>query len=63
MEKLIETKTVTINKLMQLVPAGTPDPSPYLYNSTMYAMSGIMALACLSHYLVRPVDPKWHEKE
>ena len=34
--QLIEAKTVTINRLMELVPAGTPDPTPFVYDRTMY---------------------------
>ena len=36
---LVERKTVTIAKLLELAPAGTPDPSCTLYNSTMYLMA------------------------
>lgn len=46
---------------MELVPAGTPDPSPFVYDSTMYAMAGLTALAAIAHYSVRPVPAKYFE--
>ena len=39
---LIKTKTLTISKLMDIMPAGTMDPSPFIYDTTMYAMAGLM---------------------
>lgn len=35
---LIASKTLTISKLMALAPPGTVDPTPYLYDTTMYTM-------------------------
>ncbi|CAM6000693.1 unnamed protein product [Sphagnum balticum] len=35
---LIATKTLTINKLLVLAPPGTLDPTPHLYDSTMYTL-------------------------
>ena len=55
---LIEQQTVTISKLMDLVPAGTPDPSASLYNSTMYLMAVLLAVALVSNALMRPVHNK-----
>lgn len=61
-QALIDAKTITINKLMDVVPLGTQDPTPYLYNTTMYTMASFMAIAALSNYLVKSVDPKHFEK-
>lgn len=52
---LLATKTLTISKLMVLAPPGTLDPSPHLYDTTMYTLSGMMAVAFVAHSLVRPV--------
>ena len=41
LDQLIETKSVTINKLMAIVPPGTVDPSSFLYNDTMYFSAGL----------------------
>lgn len=52
---LLATKTLSISKLMLLMPPGTPDPTPHIYDTTMYALSGLMAVAFLSHAMVRPL--------
>jgi MFS family permease len=65
-EKLAELQaanTVTISKLMELAPPGTPDPSSTLYNGTMYVMAGLLIIALVANALVRPVDPKHHMRE
>jgi MFS family permease len=61
-DELVATKTVTISKLMDLVPATVPDPTPFMYNTSFYAMAGLMAVAAAAHLAVRPVDPKFYEK-
>lgn len=60
LERLVAAKTVTIAKLMELAPAGTVDPTPSLYNTTMYLMAGLLFIALLSNAMMRPVDPKHH---
>ena len=60
LQQLIEQKTVTISNLMQIVPEGTLDPSATLYNTTMYAMAGLLAIAFVANLLIRPVDKKHH---
>ena len=60
LERLVAAKTVTIAKLMELAPAGTVDPTPSLYNTTMYLMAGLLFVALISNALMRPVDPKHH---
>eukprot|EP00050_Salpingoeca_kvevrii_P006622 m.290554 g.290554 ORF g.290554 m.290554 type:complete len:686 (+) comp12317_c0_seq1:1432-3489(+) len=54
-QELVEAKSVTISRLMPLMPEGVPDPTPYLYNSTMLALSGVMAAATIAHHFVRPL--------
>jgi nitrate/nitrite transporter NarK len=54
---LIEKKTVTLSRLMELAPQGTTDPSTTLYNSTMLVMAGLLGIALVANALVRPVDP------
>ena len=58
LQQLIEQKTVTISNLMQIVPEGTLDPSATLYNTTMYAMAGLLIVAFFSNLLMRPVNSK-----
>tara|TARA_B100001013_G_scaffold311501_1_gene216727 strand:+ start:176 stop:1933 length:1758 start_codon:yes stop_codon:yes gene_type:complete len=59
---LIESKTVTIGKLMEIAPSGTIDPTPSIYNTTMYAMAALLVIAFFSNWLVKPVDSKHHVK-
>ena len=55
---LVDAKTVTIAKLMEIAPPGTPDPTSSLYNSTMVLMAVLLAIALLANALMRPVSPK-----
>jgi MFS family permease len=60
LSQLTQAKTVTIPKLLELAPPGTPDPSATLYNSTMYLMAALLAVGFIANALVRPVDAKHH---
>lgn len=60
LQTLIETKTVTIARLMEIVPAGTVDPTSSLYNSTMYAMAGLLVVAFFANWGIKHVDDKHH---
>ena len=60
---LVKQKTVTISNLMQYMPEGTINPSTTLYNTTMYAMAALLAIAFVSNLLIGPVDKKHHMKE
>jgi len=60
-DQLIQAKTLTINKIMEILP-GVSDPSPFIYDSTMYTMASFMAMAAVGNALVRPVNPKFFEK-
>ena len=59
---LIEAKTLTITKLMTIMPPGTLDPSPFIYNNTMYTMAGLVGIGAALHFMVKPVDKKYFEK-
>lgn len=66
-DQLIENNTLTIQKLMNSVEkiqnemgidlGNIVDPTPYLYDSTMYAMSGVMATCALANYAARKCKP------
>ncbi len=62
LEQLTAAKTVTIAKLMEIAPAGTPDPTPHLYNQTMYLMAFLLFIALVANGLMRPVDSKHYMK-
>jgi hypothetical protein len=54
--ELIAAKTLTINKLLALCPPGTIDPTPHLYDTTMYTLGSMMIVASACNYLVRPTN-------
>ena len=56
MRSLIEAKTITIERVVELAPMGTVDPTPFLYDSTCYAAAGLMGVAALSNLAIRPLD-------
>jgi MFS family permease len=60
LDTLTAAKTVTLSKLMEIVPPGTANPSATLYNSTMFVMAGLLAVALLANALIRPVDTSHH---
>jgi MFS family permease len=62
LDLLIANKTVTVAKLLELAPSGTVDPTGHAYNSTMYLMATLLAIALVANTLVRPVNPKHHLK-
>ena len=62
-QTLIEAKTLTISKLMTIMPQGTLDPSPFIYNNTMYAMASLVGIGAMLHFMVKPVDQKFFEKD
>jgi len=60
LDALVQAQTVTIAKLMEGVPPGTPDPTPGLYNQTMYLMAALLFIALIANALMRPVDARHH---
>jgi len=60
LDLLIEKKTVTLAKLLEIAPPGTIDPTPGLYNSTMYLMAFLLFLALISNALMKPVHSSHH---
>ncbi|MEM1343668.1 MAG: OFA family MFS transporter [Pseudomonadota bacterium] len=60
LDQLVAANTVTIARLMEIVPAGTIDPTSSLYNTTMYAMAALLVIAFFANLLVRPVSERHH---
>ena len=52
---LVQNKVVTINRLMELAPAGTPDPTPFLYNNSLVALAGLQLGAMATNWAMRPL--------
>jgi hypothetical protein len=44
-EALLAAKTLTLPLLLQIAPAGTADPSPWLYDGVLYALAATSATA------------------
>jgi len=63
LDLLVSENTVTIANLMEIAPPGTSDPSSGLYNTTMYLMAGLLAIALVANMNVRPVGSKFHMQE
>lgn len=59
-QDLIDNKCVTISKLMDIAPIGTQDPTPFLYDSTMMTMSGLLAIGLITNLSMKPVSDKYH---
>ena len=60
LDTLVAQQTVTIAKLMEIAPPGTVNPTPSLYNLTMYLMAALLAIALVANALIKPVDAKHH---
>ena len=63
LETLVQSKTVTLSKLLEIAPAGTIDPTSTVYNSTMLVMAGLLSVALVANLLVRAVHPKHYLPE
>lgn len=62
LDTLIEAKTVTVAKLMEIAPAGVIDPTPFLYDTSFYTIAAAISVGAVAHAMIKPVDPKWYEK-
>lgn len=60
LQTLVTSKTVTLSRLMEIAPAGTVDPTPSIYNTTMYAMAILLVIAFFANMAIRKVSEKHH---
>jgi hypothetical protein len=60
LQALVSAKTVSISQLMDIAPAGTIDPTPTLYNSTMYTMAALLLIAFFANLTLKKVNSKHH---
>ena len=60
LDLLIDEKSVTLAKLLEIAPPGTLDPTPGLYDSTMYGMALLLFVALVANALMKPVHPSHH---
>eukprot|EP00392_Amoebophrya_sp_AT5.2_P013886 g14018.t1 len=63
LDTLIQAKTVTIKRLLEIAPEGAVDPTPFLYDTTFYSISGILALAAISNACVKRVGSRGMDGE
>ena len=54
LESLKAANTATIPRLLEIAPAGTPDPTPYLYDVTYQYVTGLLCLAACANLAMRP---------
>lgn len=48
---------------MELLPAGTVDPTAFVYNTSLYAAAGALCVGALATLAVRPIAPKYFMDE
>lgn len=60
LDELVAAKTVSVQKLMEIAPGGTVDPTPGLYDTTMYTMAGLLVIGFFANIMVKPVHEKHH---
>ena len=56
LQSLVDQKLVTIPRLLELLPSGTQDPTPLLYNTTCYGIGALLAVAWISNSMIQRVD-------
>ena len=63
LDALVAAQTVTIASLMDIVPAGTVDPTPGLYNNTMYLMAALLLVGLIANATMKPVESRHYLPE
>jgi len=63
LDALEAAQTVTIASLMEIAPAGTVDPTPGLYNNTMYLMAALLLIGLVANALMKPVAASHYLKD
>eukprot|EP00536_Pseudo-nitzschia_multiseries_P002182 jgi/Psemu1/5050/gm1.5050_g len=50
----IDAKTVSIGRLLEVMPEGAEDPTPFIYDTTCYAAAGLTRVAWLANQAIWP---------
>jgi len=58
LETLMATKAVTLKRLVELLPAGVQDPTPFLYNESLYTSAALLAVGFSANRMISRVDRK-----
>ncbi len=53
---------IPVSEMMDIAPVGVADPTPNLYNITMFVMAGLLAIAFFANFMIRPVAARHHLK-
>ena len=56
---LINANAIKISDLLQICPANTMDPTPYLYDPAFQLMGGVLIIGGLSNFAIKSVDKKY----
>lgn len=59
----VMAKTDNTSRLMGITPDCTLDPTPSLYNTTMYCMAALLGVAVLANLLMTPAREHRHHDE
>jgi hypothetical protein len=54
LDLLIKSKTVTINRLLELAPMAT-DPTPFLYDNMLLIMACLQGMSFIAVRLIKPL--------
>ena len=61
LDQLIAQKTVTVARMMELVPVGTVDPSPFVFDNTLMVCAGLQGCALLMNSALRPMPESTYD--
>jgi hypothetical protein len=50
-DELLSAKTVTLSRLLEICPPGTPDPGPFVFHDAMFAAAGLTGVALVINRL------------
>lgn len=54
---LINSNTLTISKILEILPKDTPNPTPYLYNNGIYIICGIIMIGFIAAFSIENSTP------
>lgn len=58
LEMLMASKSVTLSRLVELLPPNVQDPTPYLHNDSLTASASLLAVGFIANRLIVPVKPE-----
>ena len=58
LDALVQANTVTITRLVDILPEGTVDPTPCLYNPALYVCAACLGAGVLFNSAIQPISAK-----